>query len=383
MINEIETQKNKRILITSTDVMMLQFLVQHVFYLKEKGFDVEVVCSEVEGHVKELKEIFNDKVVLNIIESVRSPFSLKNFLGYKQLKKIIKNGNYDIIWTNEPVMGVLTRFAAKNARKNGTKILYVAHGFHFYKGAPLKNWLIFYPIEKFMSHFTDKMITINSEDQYFAEKHFKYCLPEMFNGIGVNTDKFTNADIDTMQKRIELGVPQDCILFVSVGELEKRKNHFSVITAFAKADIKDAYLLICGVGSQREKLEKLIKRLNVGDNIQLLGYRYDIKELLATADVFVLGSYQEGLSVAIMEAMSMQKLCVISRIRGNVDLIGEEDGILFKPKDIASIKNALQVAAKDKNNYFDKNLFNARKIKKFDSEIVTKKMFETINALIK
>lgn len=382
MINEIETQKNKRILITSTDVMMLQFLVQHVFYLKEKGFDVEVACSEVEGHIKELKEIFSDKVVFNIIDSERSPFSLKNIKGYKQLKRLISKGDYDLIWTNEPVMGILTRFAARRARKRGTKVMYIAHGFHFYKGSSLARWLIFYPIEKIAARFTDKMITLNHEDYNLALMKFKKCRPERFNGIGIDTKKFMRTGIDTLEKRKELGVSADSVLFVSVAELEKRKNHDTVIRAFAAADIDNSCLLICGVGTQKDKLQNLIAKLDVSDKVKLLGYRYDIRELLETADVFVLGSYQEGLSVAIMEAMAMGDVCVVSRIRGNIDLIDENNGFFFDPKNVLSAKHALIEASGQIYSFDNEKLENEKKIKDFDSEIILEKIAETVISLV-
>ena len=154
----------KKILITSTDVMMLQFLVPHVFYLQNQGYEVEVACSNVENHVDELKDIFKTKVKMHLVELKRNPMQISNIRGLLQLMKIIKAGSYDIIWTNEPVMGIMTRLAARVVRRKKVKIIYVAHGFHFYKGAPKKNWIVYYPIEKIFSLFTDEIVTINNED---------------------------------------------------------------------------------------------------------------------------------------------------------------------------------------------------------------------------
>ncbi len=361
--------------------MMLQFLVKHVFYLKEQGFEVDVACSDVEGHIEELRKIFCDKVRMTVVACVRSPLSLKNLRGYKQLKALINENGYDLIWTNEPVMGMLTRLAARKARKKGAKTLYVAHGFHFYKGASFKKWCLFYPAEKFAARYTDKLITINREDYALAQKRFQRCRPELFNGIGVDTKRFVKTGIDTLEKRKQLGVPADCTLYLSVAELEKRKNHETVIRAFAEADIENARLLICGLGTQKEHLERLIEKLGVGDRVKLLGYRYDIRELLETADVFVLGSFQEGLSVAIMEAMAMRSLCVVSRIRGNTDLIDEKSGLLFDPKDRSSVKKALIEASKHSHLFDAAREENEKKIKNFDAETIMKRMAETITSL--
>ena len=374
--------KRKKILITSTDVMMLQFLVPHVFFLREHGFTVDVACSNVEGHIKELETLFAGKVDFEVIASVRSPLSAKNIRGYKQLKRKIDAGGYDLIWTNEPVMGVLTRLAARKARTKGTKVLYVAHGFHFYQGASKKRWLLYYPIEKALSRVTDQLITINQEDAKFAETHFQRCNPQYFHGIGISTGKFKRESIDTAKKRTELGIPADAKFYLSVAELEKRKNHETVIRAFSQANLPNSYLLICGLGTQRETLESLIEALGMKERIRLLGYRYDIRELLETADVFVLGSYQEGLSVAIMEAMAMQKLCVVSKIRGNTDLIDGTNGILFDPKRVESAKEALELAYREPEKYETSRMSNPEKLEAYDSAVIQTQMLNTIGTLI-
>ncbi len=373
---------SKRILITSTDVMMLQFLVPHAFHLQTCGYEVEVAVSNVEGHVEELKEIFKDKTKFSIVDLVRSPFSLKNRIGFSQLKTIIREGNYDVIWTNEPVMGVMTRRAAKKV-KSKAKIIYVAHGFHFYKGAPLKNWLLFYTIEKWMSRITNEIITINNEDYQRAKKRFKK--PKIFHmkGIGINTRKFhfdyTHQEI--LAKRKEIGVSPEDTLFISVGELEKRKNHFTAIKAFKKANIPNSKLIICGVGTQEKKLKAFINKNSLDDRVSLLGYRYDIKELCCSADVFLFVTYQEGLSVALMEAMAIGIPCVISRIRGNVDLIDEDKGVYCNPKDYNSCAEAIVKCFSNLEYYKNCAAYNREKLADFDFEKVKLIMAHEIEGL--
>ena len=133
-------------MITSTDLMMIQFLVPHVICLSRNGFEVEIACSEVGGRMAEIREKTAGYVkAVHEVRLVRSPASLKNFQGYGDMKKVIRNGGYDVIWTNEPVMGVVTRLAARQARKHGTKVVYMVHGFHFFKGASKLNWMLYYP----------------------------------------------------------------------------------------------------------------------------------------------------------------------------------------------------------------------------------------------
>lgn len=366
----------KKILITSTDVMMLQFLVPHVFYLQKQGYEVEVACSNVEEHVDELREIFDSKVKMNLVDLERNPMRISNFRGLLQLMKIIKTGSYDVVWTNEPVMGIMTRLAARLVRGRSIKIIYVAHGFHFFKGAPKKNWAMYYPIEKIFSYFTDEIVTINNEDYNFAKRNFTHPKIVKFPGIGINTRKFfkdVSDDIIECKKR-ELGIDSFEKIILSVGELEKRKNHETSIRAFKEASIENAKLFICGVGTQEEILKKLIKDLNLEQKVFLLGYRTDISELCHMADVFLFTTYQEGLSVALMEAMSVGVPCIISKIRGNVDLIEKGKGIYCNPQEVDSCAMAIKKFFNNTDKFENIIEYNQEKIKEFDIEKVTRLM---------
>ena len=156
----------KRILITSTDLMMIQFLMPHVQNFSEHGYEVEIACSDVGGYMEAVKNKLGSSVKkVYTVHLVRSPFSFTNLRGYQELKTIIDNGNYDMIWTNEPVMGAATRLAARKAHKKGTKIVYMVHGFHFYKGAPLHNWLIYYYCIKFYCKLQEYFVNTNNFQQ--------------------------------------------------------------------------------------------------------------------------------------------------------------------------------------------------------------------------
>ncbi len=375
---------NKKILITSTDVMMLQFLIPHAFYLKECGYEVEIACSDVEGHIEELKEIVKNEIPFNIVKLSRNPADINNFKGLSELKKIISGGNYDLIWTNEPVMGIMTRLARKLAHSKA-KVLYFAHGFHFFKGASTKNWLIFFPIEKIFSHFTDEIVTINQEDFEFAKKHFKKPKITKLPGIGINTAKFNFnfSSEEKAEKRKELGIADSEKLIISVGELETRKNHSTAIKAFAKCALPDAKLIICGVGSQREKIEKVIAECNLQDKVFLLGYRYDIRELCHSSDAFLFVTYQEGLSVALMEAMSVGLPLIISKIRGNVDLVESDKGVFCDPHSVDSCAEAiLQWYTNAAPPHQDYKEYNQNKLKDFDFGNVKKLLHGEIESLL-
>ena len=282
----------KRLLITSTDLMMIQFLVPHVRYLSENGFEVEIACSEVGGRMEDVREALRDCVAaIHPVRLERSPASPRNLLGYGDMKKIIRPGKYDIVWTNEPVMGVMTRLAAREARKKGTKVVYMVHGFHFFSGASLLNWGLYYPVERVLSHFCDVIVTMNEED-FRRAKNFSAKQVEKISGVGVDTSRFagTMTSRQKQDKRRELGIPEDAYVILSVGELTKRKNHAVMIRALQELEDPTCHYVLCGRGDLQGFLETLAGELGVKKQVHFLGYRMDIPEIIhmAAFDVYML-----------------------------------------------------------------------------------------------
>ena len=259
------------------------------------------------------------------------------------------------------------------------KVIYHVHGFHFYKGAPLLNWLIYYPIERLLALFTDAIITINHEDYILAQK-FRlrkngkvYYIP----GVGIDTKEFTDVNADTTQKRTELGITDSDVMLISAGELNQNKNNSAIIKAMAKANNPNVHYFLCGKGELEPELKELAKSCGVSENVHFLGYRKDIKELLATADVFVLPSYREGLSRSLMEAMASGLPCIVSNIRGNSDLIKSGvNGYLCKADDIDAFSQAISILADDESLRNKISMQNLEDIKGYDVELVAKLMSE-------
>lgn len=335
-------KRGKRILVTSTDLMMIQFLVPHVINLSENGFEVEIACSDVGGRMKEIREKLKKYVkAIHVVRLVRSPASPTNLKGYRDMKKVIDAGHYDIIWTNEPVMGVATRLAARKARKNGTKVLYMVHGFHFYDGAPKLNWLIFYPIERFSSRFCDEIVTINQEDYHRAKKMHATSV-KYIHGIGVNTERLQKKENQSDIRR-ELDLKDDDFLLLSIGELSKRKNQQIIIRALGKIKDEKIHYLICGKGDLLKELRNLARENGIEKNVHFLGYRNDVVDICSQADLFILPSLHEGLSVASLEAMYCGLPVIISDIRGVRDyLVGEKNGYICSVHDVNAYVNAIK-----------------------------------------
>ena len=328
---ENEKKKPKALIVASVASMIEQFNMQNIQLLLDNGYCVDVACNCKEGNtisderVQNLIERLADKGVPVIhVPIPRKITDIKGiFDSLIQVKKLCDENHYDLLHCHSPIGSVVARLAAKKARKQGTKVIYTAHGFHFYKGAPKQNWLIFYPVEKICSKWTDVLITINKEDYIFAKKHMDARQVEYIPGVGVDTEKFKLNDFDKDRKRLELGIEKDDIFILSVGELNQNKNQEVIVKAIARLNNPKIHYFIAGKGDKEQYLKELADQLGV--NLHLLGYRTDIVELLNTADIFAFPSFREGLSVALMEAMAAGLPCVVSRIRGNVDLI--ENGV--------------------------------------------------------
>lgn len=342
------------ILVTSTDVMMIQFIVPHIINLKKKGYHIDIACSgaagyQNENYLEKISEQLGTDTKVNFVRTERNPLSLHNYEGYKDLRRIINEGQYDLIWTNEPVMGVMTRLAARKTRKeNNTKLMYLVHGFHFFKGAPKINWIA-YPVEKFMSKYCDAMTMINWEDYHFTKKHFPKVPVYHIDGIGLDTNKFADVVVDKAKKRNELGFSSDDVLLLSVGELQYRKNHEVVIRALAQLKDTRIKYIICGCGELGDYIQGLAEKLGVEKQLFLLGHRYDIAEILKTVDVFAHPSIREGLGIAAIEAMSAGLPIVTSNVQGIPDYsINGETGYCLDPHDIDGFANAIRTLVDSK-----------------------------------
>lgn len=302
----------------------------------------------------------------------RFPIKAANYKAYKQLRELIEQEKFDIIHCHTPVGGLVTRLAARKSRKDGTKVLYTAHGFHFFKGAPLLNWLVYYPVEKFASRYTDILVTINQEDYNFAKKKMNAREVAYVPGVGIDVAKIKNTQVDIKQKRAELGIDEKSFVIASVGELNDNKNHELIVRAIAQLEQRDNITyVVCGKGPKREELLRIAGENHV--NLILPGFRRDITEILKSSDLFAFPSKREGLPVSMMEAMACGLPVVASRVRGNRDLI--EDGVngyLFESDNLDLAKEALSKAINSDLSYMGNE--NLKRINNYDIESITKQL---------
>lgn len=311
----------KKVLFTATvDSHILQFHIPFLKLFKEKGYEVHVATNGKE------KIPFCD--VKHVISFERSPLKLNNLKAIKQLKKICNEEKFDIIHCHTPMGSVVTRLAAKHSRKKfNTRVIYTAHGFHFFKGASLKNWLIFYPVEKWLAKYTDTLILINKEDYELAKKKFSHRCNDIqyVPGVGINEDKFNfnMNNIDKNKLRQSLGLKSDDFVIIYPAELNKNKNQLLIINAM-KCLVKkhnNIKALLPGVDSYNGFYQNIVKKNNLENNIFFLGYRNDIPMLLRISNLAVATSYREGLPLNVMEAMYVGLPIIATNCRGQRDLI--------------------------------------------------------------
>jgi glycosyltransferase EpsD len=335
----------KRILLCATvDYHFNAFHLPYMKWIKEQGWEVHVAAKG------DMELPFVDKKYDLPIQ--RSPFSLQNVKAYQQLKLIIDQNDYQIIHSHTPVGGVLARLASRAAREKGTKVMYTAHGFHFCKGSPAVNWLVYYPIEIWLARYTDCLITINEEDFNRANQHqFKADRIEHVHGVGVNTDKFKPAETEYKKElRIAYGYNVGDFLMFYAAEFNKNKNQQLLIRVLAQImeEVPKAKLLLAGEGSSLQDCRKLAKKLGVEDQVHFLGFRKDIEQLLQISDVAVGSSFREGLPVNIMEAMSCGLPVIATENRGHRELItNQQEGWLIQGSDPHMFAKKMKLLAKD------------------------------------
>ena len=324
-----------KVLLTATvQSHICQFHKPLVEVLHAHNCEVHVAARNNLAEKNGLKLDFVDKVF--DIPFSRSPKSPDNLKAERLLKKIINEGQYDVIHCNTPMGGIITRIAAKQARKNGARLIYTAHGFHFYEGAPKKNWMVFYPIEKYFSRKNDTLITITKEDYRLAKEKF-HCQVAHIHGVGVDEKRYFPVDeAEKRRLRQEMGYGESQKLLLCVGELLPNKNQKMAIRAmkYIKEKYSDAILFIAGNGPEKDNLEAEIKACGVGNNVKMLGYCTHLQDYQHIVDALVSCSYREGLPLNIVEAMLSGTPVVAGINRGHKELIQDgKTGFLVSAND--------------------------------------------------
>lgn len=338
----------KKILyVTTISKTINAFLVPHIKYLIDQGYKVDVATNITDEISQELVDY---EVEVFQIDFQRNPISLKNKKAYNGIKKLQLKNKYDIVHVHTPVASFVTRLALR--KEKGLNMVYTCHGFHFYKGSSIFNWLIFYPLEKLAAKWTDRLVTINSEDFEIARK-FKLRnngQVSKMNGVGIEKEKYIIENFDKSEYRKKLGLKDDDFVILVLAELNKNKNHIQLIKAMNL--LKDKYpnikAIFAGAGPLEKEIKKQIKENGLEEKISLLGWRNDVKELINLSDVVGLFSQREGLGKCLLEAMICGKSVIATNTRGPRELIQpNKSGYLFDIDDIETTAKSIESIYRD------------------------------------
>lgn len=379
----------KRVLILASVASMIdQFNMPNIELLISMGYEVHVACNFIEGNTcshERIGVLKNKLMKLSVkfhqIDFKRNVMKFSdNIKAYNQVKNLVNDNKYKFIHCHSPIGGVVSRLVGKATK---TKVIYTAHGFHFFKGAPLKNWIIYYPIEKWLSRYTDVLITINKEDYNKAKNKFKAKKIEYIPGVGLDVDKFQNVIVDKKAKRDEIGISEEAFIILSVGELNKNKNHEVVIKAIAKLNNLQVHYVICGIGPLKSSLVKLSQELGVERNIHLLGFRKDIDEIYKFSDVFAFPSLREGLGMAALEAMACGLPLITSNVHGIADYsINGVTGFKCNPSNVDEFKVAINKLLNDFELRVNMGTKNKSQAKVYDKAKTLTKMRQIYSKLM-
>ena len=319
--------------------------------LQENGYEVHVACKLNRDYYKKIEKI-DDGIVWKNVDFTRNPISKSNLKTFKQLINYMRKYNFEFIHTHTPTASFISRYAAK---KTNTKSIYTAHGFHFYKGAPLLNWILYCSIERVAAKWSNAIITMNEEDYTFAKRKLESEMTSVYkvNGVGLDINKYNISDYKDIKFKEYIGLNKDDFIITVVAELIPRKNHKQILQSIKPIckRYKDIKLLIVGDGALYEEIESYIEENYLTKNVLMLGNRNDVPKLLNISDVVGLFSYQEGLPRNIMEAMAAKKPIICTKIRGNIDLVEHNrNGIVVETNDIEATIAAIEKLYVDEQN---------------------------------
>ncbi|WP_273711768.1 glycosyltransferase [Leuconostoc mesenteroides] len=376
---------SKKVLMLAAKANMIQqFNHRNIKILQSLGYEVHVATNMIDFGSMSLAEnetfkqwMLENNVIAHQIDFERRIGSIKgNMLSIGQLRRIFRENSFSFVHVHSPLGSILGRYVAKQFK---VPVIYTAHGFHFFKGSPVKSWLLYYPVEWVLSFFTEVLIVINKEDLKIAS-NFHATKVQYIPGVGV--DVKTAIKISDSQKkhirdlkRRELNIKNDELVILSVGELSVRKNQKVILEAISILKDPKIKVLIAGVGPLKNELLRFAEELNISEQVILLGYRNDIRELHYASDINVFPSLQEGLALGGLESVVDGLFTIGSDIRGIRDyIIEDKNGKLFSPKNVKELSSKILATAASDLNVNVKCYSDF--LMKFDSESIDERMVD-------
>ncbi len=382
--------KKKVLFVATVGGFLMRFLTEHVRTLQSLGYEVHYASNfNRKAYDYDEEQMKKLGVISHRLDIEKSPIALKtNKKALERLIQIIDREQIELVDCHTPLGGVLGRLAGAKS-KTKPKVVYTAHGFHFYKGAKGARNIIYKIAEKSLAKKTDYIVTINKEDYEYAKKHLKLkkdCKNKanktdsnvfLINGMGLDMEIYKNdmSEEEKLKKRSEIIVPPGAFHIVTTAELNKNKNEKAIIKAISLIDKDDIYYSVCGRGPYELSLKDYIKEKRLENRVKLIGYRNDVPQILQTADVFAFPSKREGLGMAALEALSCEVPLIAADNRGTREYaLDAENAIVCKRGRVQEYKAAIEKLYNDREllNRLKKNC--RQSVKRFSKETVKRQI---------
>ena len=370
--------KDKVLFIATVENHLLSFHMPFMEYFQNKGYEVHVATKFGERR----GELEQYGIVCHNVNFSRSVNPLAVLVSLTQLIRLMRKNDFALIHVHTPMAAFLGRLAAKLTHTG--PVLYTAHGFHFYKGAPWYYWAFIYPAEYLAGRWTDGLIVMNQEDHINAQKMGFKPNKNLFlvHGVGIDLKQIIKLSlINNNDIREELGISDKDIVISYIAEFTPTKNHIFLLKAWNKItqNLKNVHLLLIGNGSCLESIKQQVK-INSLPRVYFLGYRKDVPQIIARSDIITSVSKREGLPRSIMEAMALGKPVVVSNVRGNRDLVKQgENGFLIELGDIDGLVSSLKKLIDDTKLRAEMGKISLERIKEYDIEKVLIEMTSIYN----
>ena len=365
---------NKRVLFVANVAKehIVKFHLPTIRKFKEEGWQVDVACFH-DADVPDCNRQYD-------VSWNRSPFSFNTFKGISEMKRILKETHYDLVYCHTPVGGFVGRLGAKEARKNGTKVVYVTHGFHFYKNGPKKNWLIYYPIEKYLSHYSDGIITVNEEDFLLAKERFSDTKIWMIPGIGVDFSRLEVNDQKAVRAayRQTLNIPEDAYTMIYVAELIPNKNQEMLlgVLKLLRDKGRNVYLLLAGPDHFDGHLQRLAAKMRITDYVRFLDWCNDIGKLLCAADVCTASSIREGFGINLIESQYCGLPVIATNNRGHrMALKNGENGLLVEINDFNKMAEYIEKTELDEKF---REQYSHIDVREYEANLIADRIFNIL-----
>lgn len=327
--------KPKLLYAASAYIHLMNFHRPYLRAFRERGWEVHALCADPKGEIPEADRT----IAVPLKKKMSAP---ENFAAAAQIRRLVKEENYDLIIVHTSLAAFFVRLALKGMRHR-PKLINMVHGYLFDDNTPAPKRQILLAAEKLCAPQTDLLITMNRWDHELAQKRRLAARELTVPGVGVDFSRFASASPEAgLRLRESLGIPADAYVLLYAAELSERKSQPVLIRALRELPER-VRLVLAGGGAGQPGCAALAEELGLAERVLFPGHVGNIGDWYAMADAVVTSSRIEGLPFNVMEAMVLRKPVVASAVKGHEDLIEDgRSGLLVPYGDAAACAAAIR-----------------------------------------